>query len=42
MQGHLVPGLSDVLAATEEYLRPLLPLLSGSEARSLYGDVSPS
>ncbi|XP_036907145.1 cilia- and flagella-associated protein 46 [Sturnira hondurensis] len=33
MQGCLLPRLGDVLAATEEYLRPLLPLLRGSEAR---------
>ncbi|KAM5324144.1 cilia- and flagella-associated protein 46 isoform 3-T3 [Glossophaga mutica] len=33
MQGCLLPRLSDVLAATEGYLRPLRALLGGSEAR---------
>ncbi|KAF6107967.1 cilia and flagella associated protein 46 [Phyllostomus discolor] len=32
-QGDLFPRLGDVLAATEEYLRPLLPLLRSSEPR---------
>lgn len=42
MQGPLFPRLGDVLAATEEYLRPLLPLLPGYETRSLCQEVSPA
>lgn len=34
-EGHSVQSFSDVLASMEEYLRPLLPVLRGPEARCL-------